>query len=34
MTEEQAHKYIEKQAMDSRLPKAEIAAEIVRTYAE
>ncbi len=34
MTEEQAHKYIEKQAMDSRLPKAEIASEIVRTYAE
>ena len=34
MTEEQAHKYIEKQAMDSRLSKAEIAAEIVRTYAE
>lgn len=34
MTEEQAHKYIEKQAMDSRRSKAEIAAEIVRTYAE
>ena len=34
MTEEQAHKYIEKQAMDSRLSKAEIASEIVRTYAQ
>ena len=34
MSEPEAHRYIEKQAMDSRLPKAEIASEIVRTYAE
>lgn len=34
MTEEQAHKYIEKQAMDSRSSKEDIASEIVRTYAQ
>ena len=34
MTEEKAHKYIEKQAMDSRSSKEDIASEIVRTYAQ
>ncbi|MDR1132379.1 MAG: ANTAR domain-containing protein [Oscillospiraceae bacterium] len=32
MTEEQAHHYIEKQAMDSRAPKGEIAYTILKTY--
>lgn len=32
MSEEQAHKYIEKQAMDMRKPKREIAQEILKTY--
>ena len=32
MTEEQAHKYIEKQAMDLRLPRREVAENIIRTY--
>ncbi|MFB0920479.1 MAG: ANTAR domain-containing protein [Oscillospiraceae bacterium] len=32
MTEEQAHHYIEKQAMDLRLPKGEIAVNILKTY--
>lgn len=32
MTEEQAHKYIEKQAMDMRMPKRQIAESIIRTY--
>ncbi|MEA4895199.1 MAG: ANTAR domain-containing protein [Oscillospiraceae bacterium] len=32
MTEEQAHHYIEKQAMDLRMPKGEIAVNILKTY--
>lgn len=32
MTEEEAHHYIEKQAMDMRLSKAEVAANIIKTY--
>ena len=32
MDEPQAHRYIEKQAMDRCLPRKEIAAEIIRTY--
>lgn len=32
MTEEQAHHYIEKQAMDQRTPKGEIAVSILKTY--
>lgn len=32
MTEEQAHHYIEKQAMDRRTPKGEIAVSILKTY--
>jgi len=32
MTEEQAHHYIEKQAMDLRLPKGDIAVNILKTY--
>ncbi len=32
MTEEQAHHYIEKQAMNLRMPKGEIAANILKTY--
>ena len=34
MTEEQAHKYIEKQAMDSRSTRLEVAGEILRTYTD
>ena len=32
MTEEQAHHYIEKQAMDMRMPKGDIAVNILKTY--
>ena len=32
MTEEDAHKYIEKQAMDMRLPKKQVAENIILTY--
>ncbi|MHB1315177.1 MAG: ANTAR domain-containing response regulator [Christensenellales bacterium] len=32
MTEDQAHKYIEKQAMDMRLTKKEVANRILKTY--
>lgn len=32
MTEEQAHRYIEKQAMDMRITKKEIAKSILKTY--
>ena len=32
MTEEQAHHYIEKQAMDQRLPKGDVAMSILNTY--
>lgn len=32
MTEEQAHKYIERQAMDMRITKREVAEGILRTY--
>lgn len=32
MTEEQAHHYIEKQAMDQRMPKGDIAVNILKTY--
>lgn len=32
MTEEQAHRYIEKQAMDMRLSKREIAENLIKTY--
>lgn len=32
MTEEEAHRYIEKQAMDRCVPRREIAEEIIRTY--
>lgn len=34
LTEQQAHRYIEKQAMDSRLPRREIAHQILKTYEE
>ena len=34
MTEEQAHHYIEKQAMDMRLSKKETAENIIRTYSQ
>ncbi len=32
MSEESAHYYIEKQAMDTRLPKSKVAENIIRTY--
>jgi response regulator NasT len=32
MTEGQAHRYIEKQAMDMRTPRKEIAENILKTY--
>lgn len=32
MTEPQAHRYIEKQAMDLRTPRREIAERILKTY--
>lgn len=32
MSEEDAHKYIERQAMDKRMSRLEIAQDIVRTY--
>jgi Response regulator with putative antiterminator output domain len=32
MTEQQAHKYVEKQAMDMRLTKRDVAATILKTY--
>ena len=32
MTEGEAHRYIEKQAMDRCVPRREIAEEIIRTY--
>ena len=32
MTEPEAHRYIEKQAMDTRLSKREVAEHIIRTY--
>lgn len=32
MTEEDAHRFIEKQAMDTRLPRREVAENIIRTY--
>ncbi len=32
MTENEAHRYIEKQAMDLRLPRKEIAENIIKTY--
>lgn len=32
MTEADAHRYIEKQAMDMRIPKREVAENIIRTY--
>ena len=32
MTEEEAHHFIERQAMDKRVPKREIAEEILKTY--
>jgi response regulator NasT len=32
MSEEEAHKYIEKQAMDQRLSRAEVAKEILQRY--
>ncbi|MGN1114434.1 MAG: ANTAR domain-containing response regulator [Oscillospiraceae bacterium] len=31
-TEEQAHKYLEKQAMDTRVPKIEVAMKIIKMY--
>ena len=34
MTEEQAHRYIEKQAMDERLSKRAVAEAIIKTYKE
>ena len=34
MTEEQAHHYIERTAMDNRLPKKEVARDILRIYEE
>lgn len=32
LTEEEAHRYIEKEAMDTRLPKREVARDILRTF--
>ena len=32
MTEQEAHRYLEKTAMDRRLPRRVIAAEILKTY--
>ncbi|WP_334294967.1 ANTAR domain-containing protein [Terrisporobacter hibernicus] len=32
MSEEQSHKYIEKQAMDLRITKVEVAKNILKTY--
>ena len=32
MTEAQAHRYLEKQAMDMRITKAEVAKSILSTY--
>ncbi len=32
MTEEQAHKYIEKQAMNMRVPRRQVAEELLKTY--
>lgn len=32
MTENDAHRYLEKQAMDSRLPRREVARDIIQTY--
>ncbi len=32
MSEEQAHRYLEKQAMDQRLSRLEIAKQVIRTY--
>ncbi|MBR6822515.1 MAG: ANTAR domain-containing protein, partial [Clostridia bacterium] len=32
MEEPQAHRYIEKQAMDRGVPRLEVAEEIIRTY--
>ena len=32
ITEQEAHKYIEKQAMDTRLARVEVAKEIIRKY--
>jgi AmiR/NasT family two-component response regulator len=32
MTEQEAHKYIEKQAMDLRITKREVATSILNTY--
>ena len=32
MSEEEAHKYIEKRAMDERLPRIEVAKEVLRMY--
>ena len=32
MSEEQAHRYIEKQAMDLRIPRIEAAKNILKTY--
>lgn len=32
MSEQEAHRYIEKQAMDMRLPKRDVAEEILKTY--
>lgn len=32
MTEEQAHRYLEKQAMDLRVSKHEVAKQVIRTY--
>jgi response regulator NasT len=32
MSEEQAHRYLEKQAMDLRTSKLEVAKQVIRTY--
>ncbi len=32
LTEEEAHKYIEKKAMDDRLPKVQVALGIIKEY--
>ena len=32
MTEEQAHQYLQKQAMDMRISKYDVAVSVVRTY--
>ena len=32
MTEQEAHRYIEKQAMDSRVPRVRVAEDILKTY--